>query len=104
KTRLGWDARSVVILDVARMLEQAGVHALAVHCRTRDQGHRGEADWSWLTRLKETVSIPIIGNGDIASAEDVKRMFETGCDGVMIGRAAIGNPWIFRQARHFLET
>ncbi len=104
KTRLGWDANSIVILDVARMLEQIGVRALTVHCRTRDQGHRGEADWSWLEKLKHAVSIPIIGNGDVETAEDVKRMFETGCDGVMIGRGAIQNPWIFAQAKHFLAT
>ncbi len=104
KTRLGWDAQSIVILDVARMLEQAGVRALAIHCRTRDQAHQGQADWTWLERVKKVVSIPVIGNGDVNSAEDVKRMFETGCDGVMIGRAAIGNPWIFRQARHYLRT
>ncbi|MFA6239341.1 MAG: tRNA dihydrouridine synthase DusB [Candidatus Hydrogenedentales bacterium] len=102
KTRLGWDANSIVILDVARMLEQIGVRALTVHCRTRDQGHRGEADWSWLEKLKQAVSIPIIGNGDVESPEDVKRMFETGCDGVMIGRGAIQNPWIFAQAKHYL--
>jgi tRNA-dihydrouridine synthase B len=104
KTRLGWDARSIVILDVARMLEQSGARALTVHCRTRDQGHRGEADWSWLGKLKRAVSIPIIGNGDIMAPEDVKRMFDTGCDGVMIGRGAIQNPWIFGQAKHFLAT
>jgi tRNA-dihydrouridine synthase B len=104
KTRLGWDASSVVILEVARMLEAHGVQAMAVHCRTRSQGHKGDADWSWLARLKETVSIPVLGNGDINSVEDVARMFETGCDGVMIGRAAIQNPWIFREARHFLAT
>lgn len=104
KTRLGWDADNIVILDVARMLEQAGVQALAVHCRTRSQAHQGEADWSWLERLKNTVSMPIIGNGDVTSPEDVKHMFETGCDGVMIGRAAIGNPWIFRDAKVYLET
>lgn len=104
KTRLGWDADNVVILDVARMLEQAGVQALAVHCRTRDQGHGGEADWSWLEKLKNTVSMPIIGNGDLTTPQAVKRMFETGCDGAMIGRGAIHNPWIFRQAKHFLAT
>ncbi|MDZ4860427.1 MAG: tRNA dihydrouridine synthase DusB [Candidatus Hydrogenedentes bacterium] len=104
KTRLGWDEKSIVILEVARMLEQLGVKALAVHCRTRDQGHRGNADWSWLEKLKGTVSIPIIGNGDIHTPEDVKRMFETGCDGVMIGRGAIQNPWIFQQTKHYLRT
>lgn len=102
KTRLGWDASSIVILDVARMLEDMGVHALTIHCRTRDQAHEGFADWSWLEKLKNTVAMPILGNGDVNSPEDVKRMFETGCDGVMIGRGAIQNPWIFREAKHFL--
>jgi tRNA-dihydrouridine synthase B len=103
KTRLGWDEKSIVILDVARMVEQAGAKALAIHCRTRDQGHRGNADWTWLEKVKQVVSIPIIGNGDIQTPEDVKEMFETGCDGVMIGRGAIQNPWIFQQAKHFMQ-
>ena len=94
KTRLGWDENSIVILDVAKMIEQAGAQALTIHCRTRDQGHNGSADWHWLEKIKKATSLPIIGNGDVVTAEDVKRMFETGCDGVMIGRAAIGNPWI----------
>jgi len=100
KTRLGWDADSIVILDVAKMVEQAGAKALTVHCRTRSQAHRGQADWHWLERIKKVVSIPVIGNGDVTTSEDVKRMFETGCDGVMIGRGAITNPWIFQQAKH----
>lgn len=104
KTRLGWDDKNIVILDVARMLEQIGVQALAVHCRTRSQGHSGDADWSWLEKLKAVVSIPVIGNGDLTTPEDVKRMFETGCDGVMIGRGAIQNPWIFNQTKHYLAT
>jgi len=104
KTRLGWDEESIIILDVARMLEDMGVQALSVHCRTRNQGHGGEADWSWLERLKNTVSIPIIGNGDVVEPVDVKRIFETGCDGVMIGRGAITNPWIFAQTKHFMAT
>ncbi len=104
KTRLGWDAKSIVIVDVAKMVEAAGAKALTVHCRTRDQGHRGDADWSWLEKIKRAISIPLIGNGDLESPEDVKRMFETGCDGVMIGRGAIANPWIFRQTKHFLAT
>ncbi len=104
KTRLGWDASSIVILDVARMVEQAGAKALTVHCRTRSQAHQGVADWHWLEKIKKVVSIPIIGNGDITNAEDIKRMFETGCDGVMVGRGAISNPWIFQQAKHYLAT
>ncbi len=104
KTRLGWDATSIVILEVARMLEQCGVQALTVHCRTRDQGHKGPPDWSWLEKLKSAVSIPIIGNGGLYTPEDVKRMFETGCDGAMVGRGAFQNPWIFRQVKHYLAT
>lgn len=104
KTRLGWDDNSIVILDVARMVEQAGAKALTVHCRTRSQAHRGVADWTWLERIKKVVSIPVFGNGDVTTPEDVKRMFETGCDGVMIGRGAIMNPWIFQQAKYFLKT
>jgi tRNA-dihydrouridine synthase B len=105
KTRLGWDRSSIVICDVARMLEDAGIAALAIHCRTRDMGHSGSADWSWVARVKEVVSIPVILNGDVTSARDVVRAFdETGCDAVMIGRAAIGNPFIFRQAKTLLRT
>jgi nifR3 family TIM-barrel protein len=104
KTRLGWDGASINILDVARMLEDCGVAALAVHCRTRDMGHKGQADWRWLERLKHTVSIPIIGNGDLTTPEDVRRMFETGCDGAMVGRGAIHNPWLFAQTKHYLAT
>lgn len=105
KTRLGWDARSIHILDVARMCEANGVAALAVHCRTRDQGHAGRADYEWIPRLKAAVSIPIVVNGDVGTAADVQRLFDTtGCDAVMIGRAALRNPWIFRQAKHALQT
>lgn len=104
KTRLGWDAKSIVILDVAKMVEQAGAKAITIHCRTRNQAHRGEADWHWLEKIKKVVSIPVIGNGDITTPGDVKRMFETGCDGVMIGRGAMTNPWIFQQAKYFLKN
>ncbi len=103
KTRLGWDKNSIVILEVAKMIEQAGAKALALHCRTRDQGHNGSADWTWLEKIKRAISIPLIGNGDLNSPEDIKRMFETGCDGVMIGRGAISNPFIFKQAKYFLQ-
>ena len=104
KTRLGWDDDSIVIEDVARMLEANGVHALTVHCRTRKQGYTGEADWSWLPRIKAVSDIPLIANGDIVTPEDVKAVLDMGCDGAMIGRAAISNPWIFEQTKHFLAT
>ncbi|MEI7998893.1 MAG: tRNA dihydrouridine synthase DusB [Candidatus Omnitrophota bacterium] len=104
KTRLGWDEESIVILDVAKMVEQAGAKALTLHCRTRSQAHNGFADWAWLEKVKRVISIPLIGNGDITTPEDVKAMLETGCDGVMIGRGAIANPWIFKQAKHYLTT
>jgi len=104
KTRLGWDENSIVILDVAKMVEQAGAQALTLHCRTRSQAHNGFADWSWLEKIKKAVSIPVIGNGDVTTPEDVKAMFETGCDGVMIGRGAIANPWLFKQAKHYMKT
>jgi tRNA-dihydrouridine synthase B len=105
KTRLGWDAASIRIVDVARMCEQVGVAALTVHCRTRDQGHKGAVDYSWIPRIKEAVSIPVIVNGDIVTPQQVKEVFDTtGCDAVMIGRGAVMNPWIFRQAREYLAT
>jgi tRNA-dihydrouridine synthase B len=105
KTRLGWDADSIRIVEVARMLEEVGVQALSIHCRTRAQGHKGEVDYSWIGRIKEAVSIPVIANGDINSAEDVHHVLSsTGCDGVMLGRGAIRHPWVFREARHLLRT
>ena len=104
KTRLGWDEKNIVILDVAKMVEQAGAKALTVHCRTRTQGYSGKADWTWLEKIKKSINIPLIGNGDIYAPEDAQRMFETGCDAVMIGRGAIINPFIFLQTKHFLKT
>ena len=105
KTRLGWDAGSIRIVEVARMLEGEGVRALALHCRTRAQGHRGAADYSWIPKIKAAVSIPVILNGDVTSPEDVGDAFaDTGCDAVMIGRGAIRHPWVFRESRHFLAT
>lgn len=104
KTRLGWDEQSIVILDVARMLEDLGVHALTVHCRTRKQGYTGNADWSWLPRIKEASGIPLIANGDIVTPAHVAELFSLGVDGVMIGRGAITSPWIFRHAKHYIAT
>lgn len=107
KTRLGWDDRTIRIQEAALMLQDLGVKALTVHARTRCQKYKGDARWEWLKKLKNThgLEIPIIGNGDVTSPQDAKRMFdETGVDGVMIGRGAIGNPWIFEHTRHYLET
>ena len=105
KTRLGWSRDNIVILDVARMIQDAGAAALTVHCRTRDMGHDGDADWTWIPRIKQVVDIPVILNGDVKTPEDVKRAFDqTGADAVMIGRAAIGNPFVFRGAKQFMAT
>lgn len=107
KTRLGWDDSTIKIQEVALMLQKLGVKALTVHARTRAQKYKGDARWEWLKKLKNTpgLEIPIIGNGDVTSPELAKKMFEeTGVDGVMIGRGAIGNPWIFERSRHYLET
>ena len=105
KTRLGWDDDTIVIEDVARMLQANGVQALTVHCRTRCQGYTGNADWSWLPKVKAAApNLPLIANGDIVTPEDVKAILDLGCDGAMIGRGAISNPWIFEQAHHYLDT
>jgi tRNA-dihydrouridine synthase B len=100
KTRIGLGPEShMPIVDLARRLEDAGVAALTIHCRTANMGHSGNADWSWAARAREVVSIPVLVNGDVKSADDAKRAIEeTGCAGVMIGRRAIEHPWIFREA------
>lgn len=104
KLRSGWDDNSIVCLKAGEIIESCGAAAITLHPRTRMQGFSGKADWSLIRELKKAVKIPVIGNGDIASPEDAKRMFdETGCDAVMIGRAAIGNPWIFKRTKYFLE-
>jgi tRNA-dihydrouridine synthase B len=105
KLRAGWDEQSIVAVEVVKMAEQIGVEAAAVHPRTRLQGYAGKADWNLIAAAKQAVKIPIIGNGDIQCPEDAARMAEeTGCDAVMIGRAAATNPWIFAQMQQFRET
>ena len=105
KLRAGWDENSIVAIEVAKMAESIGVEALAVHPRTRTQGYAGAADWSLIAAVRNAVKIPVIGNGDINKPEDAARMVsETGCDAVMIGRAAATNPWIFSQMRQYAET
>lgn len=104
KIRKGWDANQNNALEVAKRLEQCGVAAITIHPRTQAQGYGGQADWQTITIIKQNVALPIIGSGDVRSGEDAKRMIdETGCDLVMIGRGALGNPWIFQQAKALLE-
>ncbi len=105
KTRIGFGPESEMpIVDLARRLEDAGVRALTIHCRTAKMGHSGAADWSWAARAREVVSIPVIVNGDVDSADAAARaLADTGCAGVMVGRRAIDHPWIFREARALVD-
>jgi TIM-barrel protein, putative, nifR3 family len=107
KTRLGWDADNKIIVDLAEQLQDCGIAALSIHGRTRAQMYTGEADWTLIGEVKNNprIHIPIIGNGDVTSAEICKQRFDNyGVDGVMIGRGSIGRPWIFREVKHFLTT
>ena len=107
KTRLGWDEDSKIIVDLAEKLQDTGIAALTIHGRTRAQMYKGEADWTLIGKVKENprMHIPIIGNGDISTPEQAKKAFDTyGVDGIMIGRATFGHPWIFREIRHYLDT
>ena len=105
KYRSGWDSGNIVAIEVACLAEANGAAAVCLHPRTRVQGFAGTADWPLIAEIKKAVNIPVIGSGDIDSPEKAKQMFdETGCDSVMICRAAFGNPWIFQRAKHYLET
>ncbi len=105
KIRSGWDEEHINAIEVARVCESSGASAITIHARTRSQGYSGSADWNIIKRVKQAVSIPVIGNGDVTSPEKCAEMLEfTGCDAVMIGRAAIGNPWLFKECLEYLEN
>ena len=105
KFRLGWDDENIVCVPLAKMAEDCGLNGVALHARTREQGYSGNARWEWIAAVKDAVKIPVVGNGDIRTPEDAIAMVaQTGCDGVMIGRTAASNPWIFRQIRQHAET
>ena len=105
KIRSGWDANSVNAVEVAKVIEEAGASAITVHGRTRAQGYSGNADWNIIKQVKEMVSIPVIGNGDVTSAEKAKEMLDfTGCDAVMIGRGVLGNPWLIKECVSYLDS
>lgn len=104
KIRSGWDETSINAIEVAKVIESAGASAITIHARTRSQGYSGKADWNIIKQVKESVSIPVIGNGDVTSSELAKKMLEeTGCDAVMIGRGILGNPWLIRECVAYIE-
>jgi tRNA-dihydrouridine synthase B len=104
KIRSGWDKDSLVALEVAGMVQECGASAITIHPRTQKEGFSSKADWSLIAEIKKAVNIPVIGSGDVFSPEDAKEMLEqTGCDAIMIGRGALGNPWIFSRTNHFLK-
>ena len=105
KIRSGWDSNHINAVEIAQICEKAGASAITVHGRTRAQGYSGHSDWNIIKQVKDSVNIPVIGNGDIKSLEDAKKMLDlTGCDAIMISRAALGNPWIIKNTVHYLET
>jgi nifR3 family TIM-barrel protein len=105
KIRSGWDDKHINCVEVARLIEQAGASAIIIHPRTRALGYSGHSDWSLIKQIKEAVSIPVIGNGDVIDEQSAKAMFDsTNCDAIMIGRASMGNPFIFKQINHYLTT
>lgn len=105
KIRSGWNNNTINCVEVAKLIEKAGASAIAIHPRTREQGYSGNADWSLIKKVKDAVNIPVIGNGDIKTIEDAKRMIsETNCDAVMIGRATIGNPWFIKECVEYIEN
>jgi len=105
KIRSGWDKDNINAVEVAKIIEKAGAKAIAVHARTRSQGYSGTADWNIIKQVKENVTIPVIGNGDIKSCYDAKKMLdETNCDAVMIGRGVLGNPWLIKECVEYLEN
>ena len=105
KYRKGWDNNNIVACEVARIAEENGISAITIHGRTRDEFYSGKVDLDIIKKVKESVNIPVIGNGDVIDEESAKNMFEyTGVDGIMIGRGTMGNPWIFEQIQHYLET
>lgn len=105
KIRKGWDDNSVNAVEMAKIAEASGISALAIHGRTREQYYSGKADWDIITEIKNAINIPVIGNGDVFTVEDARNMLDkTGCDAIMIGRGAQGNPWIFKRINHYMET
>lgn len=105
KIRSGWDEKNINAVSVAKKIEEAGAKAIAIHARTRSQGYSGNADWNIIKKVKETVNIPVIGNGDIKTIDDAKRMLEeTKCDAIMIGRATLGNPWFIKECVEYIEN
>ena len=105
KIRLGWDKNNINCIEIAKLIEKAGASAIALHARTRADGYSGKADWKYIKQVKENVSVPVIGNGDVTSPEEaIKMLKETNCDAVMIGRATLGNPWIIKKCVEKLEN